>query len=190
MQSRFHLLIQVETESLILSWLGFGFFCNLDDLSCADCTLDFKKLFWSFFRSITKVKTLSVCLQSIRAVALAALRCCCQLCAAALRLYFPSNCLPMCTCLILTSHYPPHSAIHHVRAGISPARAGLRGFFDRFSFMREFSSSRWFILKRTFMLGGRNCLLSLFLFSLSSKVAAFSLVWMWLTSFADTQQIF
>lgn len=62
MQSRFHLLVQVETESLILGWVGF--FRNLDDLSCADCSLGFKKLVWSFFLSITKVPILSLCVCS------------------------------------------------------------------------------------------------------------------------------
>lgn len=67
-----------------------------------------------------------------------------------------------------------------------PSKRWLEGFLWQISIYERLF---FLVLKGTFTLGGSNCLLSL-VFLLSSKVAAFSAVRMWLTSFPDTQQKF
>lgn len=104
--------------------------CNLDCLSFAceaGSLADFNKAFsefLSFVLNIMKVKTQCVCLQSITA------RCSSSLLPAlcsSTNTPFSTSCLRICTCLILTSHFLPLTALYMMSNLVYPRQEVVSG---------------------------------------------------------------
>lgn len=174
--------------------LLFFIFCNLDSLSFAvkQAARNFNEViseFLSFCRDIMKVKALFVF----------AVIYSCYSCHSSLLLpvlYSSTNTwfsiqLSACTNLFDSHLLLSSLIVLYVMSNlVYPQQDVVWGVsLADFHLWETFLSHTGLYWREPCTLAGSNCLLS-FVFLLSSKVAAFGAVWMWLTSFPDAQQIF